>query len=88
MSIKDIDLFEINEAFAVVALAAMEDAKIPLDKMNVNGGAVALGHPIGASGARILVTLLYALENRNLKRGLAAICIGGGEAAAMIVERL
>jgi acetyl-CoA C-acetyltransferase len=88
MSVKDIDLFEINEAFAVVALAAMEDAKIPLDKMNVNGGAVALGHPIGASGARILVTLLYALENRNLKRGLAAICIGGGEAAAMIVERL
>jgi acetyl-CoA C-acetyltransferase len=88
MSIKDIDLFEVNEAFAVVALAAMEDAKIPLDKMNVNGGAVALGHPIGASGARILVTLLYALENRNLKRGLAAICIGGGEAAAMIVERL
>jgi acetyl-CoA C-acetyltransferase len=88
MTIKDIDLFEVNEAFAVVALAAMEDAKIPLDKMNVNGGAVALGHPIGASGARILVTLLYALENRNLKRGLAAICIGGGEAAAMIVERL
>jgi acetyl-CoA C-acetyltransferase len=88
MSIKDIDLFEVNEAFAVVALAAMEDAKIPLEKMNVNGGAVALGHPIGASGARILVTLLYALENRNLKRGLAAICIGGGEAAAMVVERL
>jgi acetyl-CoA C-acetyltransferase len=88
MTVKDIDLFEVNEAFAVVALAAMEDAKIPLDKMNVNGGAVALGHPIGASGARILVTLLYALENRNLKRGLAAICIGGGEAAAMIVERL
>ena len=88
MSVKDIDLFEVNEAFAVVALAAMEDAKIPLDRMNVNGGAVALGHPIGASGARILVTLLYALENRNLKRGLAAICIGGGEAAAMIVERM
>src|SRR5207249_11379723 len=88
MSIKDIDLFEINEAFAVVALAAMADAKIPHEKMNVNGGAVALGHPIGASGARILVTLLYALEARNLRRGLAAICIGGGEAAAMIVERL
>jgi acetyl-CoA C-acetyltransferase len=88
MTVKDIDLFEVNEAFAVVALAAMEDAKIPLDKMNVNGGAVALGHPIGASGARILVTLLYALENRNLRRGLAAICIGGGEAAAMIVERM
>ena len=88
MTMKDIDLFEVNEAFAVVALAAMEDAKIPLEKMNVNGGAVALGHPIGASGARILVTLLYALEERGLKRGLAAICIGGGEAAAMIVERL
>jgi acetyl-CoA C-acetyltransferase len=88
MTIKDIDLFEVNEAFAAVALAAMEDAKIPLEKMNVNGGAVALGHPIGASGARILVTLLYALEERGLKRGLAAICIGGGEAAAMIVERL
>jgi acetyl-CoA C-acetyltransferase len=88
MTVKDIDLFEINEAFAVVALAAMKDAKIPFEKMNVNGGAVALGHPIGASGARILVTLLYALENRNLKRGLAAICIGGGEAAAMIVERV
>ena len=87
MTIKDIDLFEVNEAFAAVALAAMEDAKIPLEKMNVNGGAVALGHPIGASGARILVTLLYALEERGLKRGLAAICIGGGEAAAMIVER-
>jgi acetyl-CoA C-acetyltransferase len=87
MTVKDIDLFEVNEAFAVVALAAMEDAKIPLEKMNVNGGAVALGHPIGASGARILVTLLYALEERGLKRGLAAICIGGGEAAAMIVER-
>ena len=88
MTVKDIDLFEINEAFAAVALAAMEDAKIPLEKMNVNGGAVALGHPIGASGARILITLLYALEERGLKRGLAAICIGGGEAAAMIVERV
>jgi len=88
MTVKDIDLFEINEAFAAVALAAMEDARIPLEKMNVNGGAVALGHPIGASGARILVTLLYALEERGLKRGLAAICIGGGEAAAMIVERV
>jgi acetyl-CoA C-acetyltransferase len=88
MTVKDIDLFEVNEAFAAVALAAMEDAKIPLEKMNVNGGAVALGHPIGASGARILVTLLYALEERGLRRGLAAICIGGGEAAAMIVELL
>ena len=82
------DLFEINEAFAAVALSAMADAKIPHEKMNVHGGAVALGHPIGASGARILVTLLHALEDRNLKRGMAAICIGGGEAAAMIVERV
>jgi len=88
MTINDIDLFEVNEAFAAVALAAMEDAKIPHDRLNVHGGAVALGHPIGASGARILVTLLYALAARNGKRGLAAICIGGGEAAAMIVERL
>jgi acetyl-CoA C-acetyltransferase len=88
MSVDDIDLFEINEAFAAVALAAMVDAKIPHEKMNVHGGAVALGHPIGASGARILVTLLHALEDRNLKRGMAAICIGGGEAAAMIVERV
>ncbi len=88
MTVKDIDLFEINEAFAAVAMAAMKDANIPHDKLNVNGGAVALGHPIGASGARILVTLLHALEERNLRRGMAAICIGGGEAAAMIVERL
>jgi acetyl-CoA C-acetyltransferase len=88
MTVEDIDLFEVNEAFAAVALAAMEDAKIPHDRLNVNGGAVALGHPIGASGARILVTLLYALAERNLRRGLAAICIGGGEAAAMIVERV
>jgi acetyl-CoA C-acetyltransferase len=88
MTIKDIDLFEVNEAFAAVALAAMADVKIPHDRLNVNGGAVALGHPIGASGARILVTLLYALADRNLKRGLAAICLGGGEAAAMIVERM
>lgn len=86
MTVADIDLFEVNEAFAVVAMAAMKDAKIPHDKMNVYGGAVALGHPIGASGARILVTLLHALEQRNKKRGMVAICIGGGEAAAMIVE--
>jgi acetyl-CoA C-acetyltransferase len=86
MSVEDIDLFEINEAFAAVALAAMKDANIPHDKLNVNGGAVALGHPIGASGARILVTLIHSLQERGTKRGLAAICIGGGEAAAMIVE--
>ena len=88
MSMDDMDLVEINEAFAAVAMAAMKDANIPHAKMNIYGGAVALGHPIGASGARILVTLLHALEQRNEKRGLAAICIGGGEAAAMIVERV
>lgn len=86
MKISDIDLFEVNEAFAAVALAAMKDTGITHDKMNVHGGAVALGHPIGASGARILVTLIHALQDRGLKRGLAAICIGGGEATAMIVE--
>src|SRR5260221_14134092 len=83
-SIDDIDLFEINEAFAAVAMAAMVDVKIPHEKLNIYGGAVALGHPIGASGARILVTLLHAMEERGLKRGMAAICIGGREAAAMI----
>ncbi|HVE71533.1 MAG TPA: acetyl-CoA C-acetyltransferase [Thermoanaerobaculia bacterium] len=88
MTADDIDLFEINEAFAAVALAAMKDVNIPHEKLNVHGGAVALGHPIGASGARILVTLIHALQDRGLKRGLAAICIGGGEAAAMIVETL
>ena len=88
LTIADIDLFEVNEAFAVVALAARNALEIPLDKLNVNGGAVAIGHPIGASGARILTTLLYALKNRGLKRGLAAICIGGGEATALIVEAM
>jgi acetyl-CoA C-acetyltransferase len=83
----EIDLFEINEAFAVVALAVANQLGIDLGKVNVNGGAVALGHPIGASGARILVTLLHAMKRRNVRRGLAAICIGGGEAAGMIVER-
>ncbi len=87
MSIKDIDLFEINEAFAVVALAVNKILGLDVAKVNVNGGAIALGHPLGASGARILVTLLHALEQRNLKRGLAAICIGGGEASGVIVER-
>lgn len=86
LSLKDIDLFEINEAFAVVTLAVNKLAGIDVNKVNVNGGAVALGHPIGASGARILVTLLHALRQRNLKRGLAAICIGGGEASGMIIE--
>ena len=88
MKLDDIDLFEINEAFAVVALAAKDMLGIPLDKLNVHGGAVALGHPIGASGARILTTLLYALQQHDKKRGMAAICIGGGEASSVIVERL
>ncbi|HZH28569.1 MAG TPA: acetyl-CoA C-acyltransferase [Azospirillaceae bacterium] len=87
-SIGDVDLFEINEAFAVVAMAAMRDLDIPHDKMNVNGGACALGHPIGASGARVVVTLLAALEKHGLKRGVASLCIGGGEATALAVERL
>jgi len=82
-----IDLFEINEAFSVVTLVANQKMNIPLEKVNVNGGAVALGHPIGASGARILTTLLYALQQRNLKTGLATLCIGGGEASAVVVER-
>ena len=86
MTVDDIDLVEINEAFAAGALAAMKDVNIPHDKLNIHGGAVALGHPIGASGARILVTLIHALQDRGQKRGMAAICIGGGEAAAMIVE--
>ncbi len=83
-----VDLFEVNEAFAVVAMIAMRDLGIERDKINVNGGACALGHPIGASGARILCTLLSALEARNENRGLASLCIGGGEAVAMAVERL
>ena len=87
-SLKDIDLFEINEAFAVVTMAAMRDLDIPHDKMNIHGGACALGHPIGASGARILVTLLSALEQHDLKRGVASLCIGGGEAVALAVERM
>ncbi|HXF67399.1 MAG TPA: acetyl-CoA C-acyltransferase [Burkholderiales bacterium] len=81
------DLFEINEAFAVVAMAAMQELALPHEKVNVHGGACALGHPLGASGARILVTLLAALEKHALKRGIAALCIGGGEATAMAVER-
>jgi acetyl-CoA C-acetyltransferase len=81
-----VDLYEINEAFAVVAMAAMRDLGLPADKVNVNGGACALGHPIGASGARILVTLIAALKARGLSRGVAALCIGGGEGTAMAVE--
>ncbi|MDB5867101.1 MAG: acetyl-CoA acetyltransferase [Betaproteobacteria bacterium] len=82
------DLFEINEAFAVVAMAAMDDLKLTHERVNVHGGACALGHPLGASGARIMVTLLGALEARGLKRGIAALCIGGGEATAIALERL
>jgi acetyl-CoA C-acetyltransferase len=85
---EDIDLFEVNEAFAVVALATSKLGGIPIEKMNIHGGAVALGHPIGASGARILTTLLYAMKRKNAKFGLAAICIGGGEASAVIVEKI
>ncbi len=87
LSIADIDLFEVNEAFAVVALAAIHELELDPAQVNVNGGAVALGHPIGASGARILVTLLHAMEQRDARRGCAAICLGGGEATAVIVER-
>lgn len=86
--IGDVDLFEINEAFAVVALAAMQALSLPEEKVNIHGGACALGHPIGASGARILVTLLYALKKYQLKRGVAALCIGGGEATAIAIEML
>ncbi len=84
----DVDLWEVNEAFAVVPMAFMHEMGLPRDKVNVNGGACALGHPIGASGARIMVTLLNALEKRNLKRGVAAICIGGGEGTAIAIERV
>ncbi|MFQ1702331.1 acetyl-CoA C-acyltransferase [Loktanella agnita] len=84
----DVDLWEVNEAFAVVPMAFMRELRISRDKVNVNGGACALGHPIGASGARIIVTLLNALETRGLKRGVAAICIGGGEGTAIAIERL
>jgi acetyl-CoA C-acetyltransferase len=84
----EVDLYEINEAFACVAMTAMRDLNLPHDKVNVNGGACALGHPIGASGARIIVTLLNALERRGGKRGIASLCIGGGEATAVAIERL
>jgi acetyl-CoA C-acetyltransferase len=84
---KDVDLIELNEAFAVAAIAVTRMLKLNPEKVNVNGGAVALGHPIGASGARILVTLLYELQRRNLKRGIAALCLGGGNAVALAVER-
>ena len=87
-SVEDVDLWEVNEAFAVVPMAFMHEMGLSRDKVNVNGGACALGHPIGASGARIMVTLLNALEKRGLKRGVAAICIGGGEGTAIAIERV
>jgi acetyl-CoA C-acetyltransferase len=85
-SVDDVDLWEINEAFAVVTMAAMHDLHIDHARVNINGGACALGHPIGASGARILVTLVHALRQKNLKRGIASLCIGGGEATALAIE--
>jgi acetyl-CoA C-acetyltransferase len=87
-TIEQVDLFEINEAFAVVAMAAMHDLKIPREKLNIHGGGCALGHPIGATGARILVTLIAALHKYHLKYGIASLCIGGGEATAIAVERI
>ncbi|MGC1200270.1 MAG: acetyl-CoA C-acetyltransferase [Candidatus Acidiferrales bacterium] len=84
---KDVDLYELNEAFAVAAIAVTRELRLDPEKVNVNGGAVALGHPIGASGARVLVTLLYELQRRGLKRGIAALCLGGGNAVALAVER-
>ena len=87
-NVEDVELWEINEAFAVVPMAMMKELSIPHDKVNVNGGACALGHPIGASGARILVTLLHAMKQRGLKKGLATLCIGGGEGVSMCVEML
>jgi acetyl-CoA C-acetyltransferase len=88
LKLADIDLFELNEAFAAQMLACGKELGLDEEKVNVNGGAIALGHPIGASGARVLVTLLYALEQRGLKRGLASLCLGGGNAVAMVVERI
>jgi acetyl-CoA C-acetyltransferase len=87
-AVSDVDLWEVNEAFAVVPMALMTDLKVSHDRLNVNGGACALGHPIGASGARILVTLLHALQARGMKKGLASLCIGGGEATSMAIEML
>lgn len=84
----EVDLFELNEAFAVQSIAVQKELGVPAEKINVNGGAIALGHPIGASGTRILVTLLYALEQRNLRKGVAALCVGGGMGIAIAVERL
>jgi acetyl-CoA C-acetyltransferase len=86
--LEEVDLFEINEAFAVQMVAVLHELGIAPEKVNVHGGAVALGHPIGASGARVLTTLLYALKRRNLKRGIASLCLGGGNGVALAVERV
>ena len=88
LRLSDIDLFELNEAFASQMLACSKELGLDESKVNVNGGAIALGHPIGSSGTRVLVTLLHALEQRGLKRGLASLCLGGGNAVAMVVERV
>jgi acetyl-CoA C-acetyltransferase len=85
-AIGEVDLWEVNEAFAVVPMALMKELGVAHDKVNVNGGACALGHPIGASGARIMVTLIHALKARGLKKGVATLCIGGGEATAVALE--
>jgi acetyl-CoA C-acetyltransferase len=87
-SVADVDLFEVNEAFATVAMAPMRELGIARDKLNVNGGACALGHPIGASGARVLTTLLHEMQRRDAKKGLATLCIGGGMGTATIIERV
>ena len=88
LDIQDIDLIEANEAYAAQSIAVAKDLGLDMNKVNVNGGAIALGHPIGASGTRILVTLIHLLEKRNLKRGLATLCIGGGQGTAMVIERV
>jgi acetyl-CoA C-acetyltransferase len=87
-SLEEVDLYELNEAFSVQALAVIRDLGLDGNKVNVHGGAVAIGHPIGASGARVLTTLLYAMRRRNAKKGIAALCLGGGNAVALAVERL
>ena len=87
LKVDDIDLWEVNEAFAVVPMAVINNFNLDHSKVNVNGGGIALGHPIGASGARILTTLIYAMKKRKAKRGIATLCIGGGEASAVVIER-
>ena len=87
-SVKDVDLFEINEAFAAQSIAVIKTLSIPEEKVNVNGGAIALGHPIGASGTRVLVTLIHELIRANKNKGIATLCIGGGQGIAMCIERI